>query len=175
MHGARRVAKRLPAEAVATLRQRLERLAPRDPDRSRLLADTAQLYGISRTTLYRQLRDQGRPRALHRADRGRPRVVPLGALQRYCEIIAALKLRTTNGKGRHLSTRRAITLLEEHGVETPDGHVRAPAGLLRRATIDRHLLRWGYDQERLSCPPAAVRFEAEHSNALWQLISARRT
>ncbi len=69
-------------------------------------------------------------------------MLPLATLQRYCEIIAALKLRTTNGKGRHLSTRHAIALLEEHGVETPDGHVRAPAGLLRRATVDRHLLRW---------------------------------
>jgi hypothetical protein len=46
------VAKRLPTETVATLRQPLERLAPRDPERSRLLADTARLYGISRTTLY---------------------------------------------------------------------------------------------------------------------------
>ncbi|HEX6144239.1 MAG TPA: IS481 family transposase, partial [Geminicoccaceae bacterium] len=57
----------------------------------------------------------------------------------------------------------------EHGVETPDGHVRAPAGLLRRATVDRHLRRWGYDQERMGRPPATVRFEAERSNALWQL------
>jgi hypothetical protein len=80
-----------------------------------------------------------------------------------------LKLRTTNGKRRHLSTQRAIALLEEHGVETPDGHVQAPIGVLRRATVDRHLLRWGYDQERMSRPPAAVRFEAEHGNALWQL------
>jgi hypothetical protein len=47
--------------------------------------------------------------------------------------------------------------------------VRAPVGLLRRATVDRYLLRWGYDQERMRRPPAAVRFEAEHSNALWQL------
>jgi hypothetical protein len=163
------VAKRLPSEAVVTLRRRLERLAARDPERSRLLADTARLYGLSRAALYRQLREQGRPRALHRADRGRPRVLPLAALRRYCEIIAALKLRTTNGKGRHLSTRRAIALLEEHGVETPDGHVRAPAGLLRRATVDRHLRLWGYDRERMSRPPAAVRFEAERSNALWQL------
>jgi hypothetical protein len=151
------------------LRRRLERLAPRDPERSRLLADTARLYDVSRATLYRQLREQGRPHALHRADRGRPRVLPPAALRRYCEVIAALKLRTTNGKGRHLSTRRAIALLEEHGVETPDGHVRAPAGLLRRATVDRHLLGWGYDRERMGRPPAAVRFEAERSNALWQL------
>jgi len=151
------------------LRRRLERLAPRDPERSRLLADTARLYDVSRATLYRQLREQGRPHALHRADRGRPRVLPPAALRRYCEVIAALKLRTTNGKGRHLSTRRAIALLEEHGVETPDGQVRAPAGLLRRATVDRHLLGWGYDRERVGRPPAAVRFEAERSNALWQL------
>ena len=89
--------KRLPAEAVVTLRRRLQQLAPRDPERSRLLADTARLYGISRAALYRQLREQGRPHALHRADRGRPRVLPLATLQRYCEIIAALKLRTTIG------------------------------------------------------------------------------
>ena len=61
------------------------------------------------------------------------RVLPAAALERYCEIIAALKLRTTNGKGRHLSTGRAIALLEEHGVETPDGHVRPAPGLLKQA------------------------------------------
>lgn len=44
-------------------------------------------------------------------------------MERYCEIIAALKMRTTNKKGRHLSTPRAVELMEEHGVETPDGLV----------------------------------------------------
>jgi hypothetical protein len=75
---------------MVTLRRRLAPLAPRDPERSRLLADTARLYGISRAALYRQLREQGRPHALHRTDRGRPRVLPLVTLQRYCEIIAGL-------------------------------------------------------------------------------------
>lgn len=28
-------------------------------------------------------------------------------LERYCELVAALKLRTTNKNGRHLSTKRA--------------------------------------------------------------------
>ena len=37
------------------LRRRLERLAPRDPERSRLLADTARLYDVSRATLYLDL------------------------------------------------------------------------------------------------------------------------
>ena len=35
--------------------------------------------------------------------------------------------------------------------------------------IDRYLRRWGLDQDRLTRPPAAVRFEAERGNALWQL------
>ena len=163
------MARRLPAEAVVTLRRRLERLAPRDPERARLVASAAELYGITRSTLYRALQGQLRPRAAQRAVKGVPRAVPTAAHERYCEVIAALKLRTTNGKGRHLSTRRAIALLEEHGVETKDGLVRAPRGVLKRPTIDRYLRRWGLDRDRLTRPPAAIRFEAERSNALWQL------
>ena len=132
------------------------------------MAATAELYGVTRSTLYRALRGQLRPQAAQRVDKGIPRAMPAAALERYCEIIAALKLRTTNGKGRHLSTRRAIALLEEHGVETKDGLVRAPRGVLKRPTLDRYLRRWGLDQDQLTRPPAAVRFEAEHSNALWQ-------
>jgi len=93
----------------------------------------------------------------------------MATLERYCEIIAALKVRTTNGKGRHLSTGRAIALLEEHGVETPDGLVRAPRGMLKKPTINHYLRQWGLDQDRLTRPPVAVRFEAERGNALWQL------
>jgi hypothetical protein len=37
-------------------------------------------------------------------------------LERYCEIIAAMKVRPTNKKGRHMSTARVIELLEGEGV-----------------------------------------------------------
>jgi hypothetical protein len=43
-------------------------------------------------------------------DRGVPRVLPKGDLNRYLELIAAVKLRTTNRKGRPLSTGEAIRL-----------------------------------------------------------------
>jgi hypothetical protein len=162
------VAKRLPAEAVLALCRRLSGLAPRDPERARLVAATAMLYGVTRSTLYRALQGQTRPKAAHRVDKGVPRAVPAATLERYCEIIAALKLRTTNGKGRHLSTARAIELLERHGVDTPDGHVQPAPGLLKKPTINRHLRCLGYDHERMRRPPPAVRFEALHSNALWQ-------
>src|SRR3954469_22825620 len=56
---------------------------------------------------------------------------PLAELARYCEIVAAMKLRTTNKKTRHLLTARALELMEQHGIETPDGLVQPPVGLLR--------------------------------------------
>jgi hypothetical protein len=163
------VAKRVAAEVLVDLRRRLDRLPPRDAERGRLMSAAAELYGVSRATLYRQLHEHRRPKPAHRADRGRPRAMPAGTLERYCELVAALKVRTENRKGRRLSTARAIELLERHGVETPDGLVQAPQGRLKRATVDRYLALWGFDHDRLTRPPAAVRFEARHGNALWQL------
>ena len=89
-------------------------------------------------------------------------------MERFCELVAAMKLRTTNQKGRHLSTVRAIELLVEHGIETLDGLVRAPPGLLTRTTVNRYLRAWGLDDERMSRPPPAQRFQAEHVNECWQ-------
>jgi hypothetical protein len=160
--------KRPPTEALVTLRQRIDALPARSPERRALLESTAALYGISRPTLYRALNVQQRPKPVRRADRGRPRKLAVAELERACEIIAALKLRTTNRKGRHLSTNRAIELLEGEGVETPDGLVRLAPGTLTRTTANRYLRQWGYDHARVTRQPAAVRFQAEHSNALWQ-------
>jgi hypothetical protein len=93
--------------------------------------------------------------------------MPKQTLVRYCEIIAALKKKTSNKQGRHLSTVQAIRLLEEHGINTDDGHIQVPSGLLKKTTVNRYLKEWGYDKERLSRQPPAVRFEAEFSNQCW--------
>ena len=158
----------VPAEALLDLRRRLSPLPLRSPERRQVMRDTAQLYGVSEDTLYRSLRERLRPRALHRADRGEPRVMPREQLERYCELIAAIKLRTSNTKGRHLSTSEAIRLVETYGVETPEGHVQTPSSLLTKATVNRYLKRWGYDRTTLLKQPPAVRFQAEHSNECWQ-------
>jgi hypothetical protein len=159
--------KHLPAEALLDLRRRLDTLAPRSPERRLLMQETAQLYGVSEVTLYRALRLQARPRALRRSDRGEPRVLPKAALERYCEIIAAIKVRTSNKQGRHLSTAESIRLLERYGIETPDGHVQAPTDVLKRTTVNRYLKQWGYDRQTLLRQPPAVRFQAQHSNDCW--------
>jgi len=88
-------------------------------------------------------------------------------MEHYCEVIAAFKLRTRNQKGRHVSTARAIELLEEHGIDKPQGFVQPPKGLLTRSTVNYYLQAWGYDQERLTRQPPAVRFQAEFSNQCW--------
>ncbi len=159
---------RIPAEALLSLRGRLATLAPRNPARAQEVARVADLYGVSVSAVYRQLRELHRPRGLRRIDRGSPRALPGEELERYCEIIAALKVRTENGKGRKLSTVRAIALLEEHGVDTPDGHVQAPPGLLAATTVNRWLRTWGYDHARMTRAPPSVRFEARHANEFWQ-------
>jgi len=157
----------VPVEALATLRRRLAGLSVRHPERAAMMTSTAQLYAVSRATLYRLLRGERRSRDAHRADRGRPRSMPAAEIERWCEIVAAMKIRTTNKKGRHLSTVRTLQLLVEHGVDTPDGFQKLAPGRLTASTVNRHLRRLGYDYERMTRQPPAVRFQAEQSNALW--------
>ncbi|WP_219997564.1 IS481 family transposase [Nitrosomonas eutropha] len=158
----------MPVDSLLQLRQRLDRLPRKSPERATQIAAVAGLYGISATTVYRALHVFQKPRAAHRADHGKPRLLPQPELERYCELIAALKLRTTNKQGRHLSTGRAIELMEDCGVETAQGLVKVPKGLLRRPTINRYLSVLRLDRPHLLREPTAVRFQAEHSNDCWQ-------
>lgn len=158
----------IPVEAIATLRRNLASLPARHPERRPLMASTAELYGVSRATLYRLLREPRRPRDAHRADRGVPRIMPAEEVEWWCEVVAAIKSRTTNKQGRRLSTRRILEIVTEHGVETPDrGLVKLAPGRLTASTLNRHMQRLGFDVDRMTREPPAVRFQAERSNALW--------
>jgi hypothetical protein len=160
--------KTVPMEALVDLRRRLSALPPRSPERRRLMRETAGYYGVSPQTLYRALEQRQKPRAVNRADYGQPRVLPKADLERYLELIAAMKVRTANGKGRHVSTGEAIRLLEEYGIETPEGFVQAPRGVLKLPTVNHYLKVWGLSWRALRREPPAVRFQAQHSNELWQ-------
>ena len=151
------------------LQRRLAGLPPRSPGRRQMVDETAELYGVSEQSLYRALARGARPKALRRSDHGLPRVLPAEKMEHFCELIAAMKVRTSNRKGRHLSTPEAIRLIEEFGVHTPaDGLIKAPAALLKSSTVNRYLRQWGYDKNTWTRQPVAVRFEAEHSNQCWQ-------
>jgi hypothetical protein len=89
-------------------------------------------------------------------------------LEHYCELVAAIKLRTSNRKGRHLSTTQALRLLEDYGITIDNGHIQAPKGVLKKSTVNRYLKQWGLDRGTLMRQPPAVRFQARYSNQCWQ-------
>ncbi len=160
--------KSLPFETLASLKVRLAQLSPRSTERKQLIEQTASLYGVSSETVYRALRQGYKPKGVRRADQGKPRKLSRVELNRYCEIIAALKVRTRNKNGRHISTVRSLEILEKYGIETPQGLVKVEPGLLNRSLINRYLKIFGYDEATLTCQPPSVRFQAEFSNACWQ-------
>jgi hypothetical protein len=159
--------KQISAEAIISLRNRLSGFPSRSNERRLIMQETAALYGVSEATLYRALREYTRPKALRRSDCGQSRILPVEDMENYCEIIAAIKIRTSNLKGRHLSTSESIRLLEEFGIDTPNGFIKADLGQLKKATVNRYLKQWGYDRNYLVRQPPAVRFQAKHSNDCW--------
>jgi len=161
------VRKQIPAEALINLRQRLDILPSRCQERSLLVEETATLYGVSTDTLYRALRQYSRPKTINRSDSGSPRKLSSKEMELYCEVIAAMKIRTCNKKGRHVSTARAIELLEDSGMNTPYGFIQPAKGLLNKTTVNRYLKTWGYDHLTMTQQPPAVRFQADYSNQCW--------
>ena len=159
--------KQIPGEALIHLRHRLDSLPSRARERRILIEETAALYGVSIDTLYRSLRQGLKPKAVKRADRGTPRKIASQEMEQYLEVIAAMKIRTCNKKGRHLSTARAIELLEEYGMDAPQGFIKPPKGMLSKATVNRYLKTWGYDHLTMTRQPPAVRFQATSSNECW--------
>jgi hypothetical protein len=124
--------KQLVAETLIDLHRRLNTLPTRSHERRMIMQETANLYGVSEQSLYRALAQRARPRALRRSDRGTPRVLPQDKMEYYCELIAALKVRTSNKKGRHLSTGEAILAGELQALQML--YVRARNPTLREST-----------------------------------------
>jgi len=160
--------KNLPREELIILHNQLKILTQRDPNRHRIVVDAAKFYNVSPVTIYRALRKFNKPKVAYRSDYNQPRIITQEEMQRYCEIIAALKLRTSNKKGHHLSTKECLRLLEDYGVETPAGLIKAPAGLLKKSTVSIYLNRLGLDMHSMHIQPTVVHFQAEQSNECWQ-------
>lgn len=162
------MAKHLPVDALIVLHNQLASLSARDSARRLVIAEAAQSYGVSVATVYRSLHKQYQLNIVCRSDYNKPRLLSQEEMRHYCELIAALKLRTTNKKNHHLSTKACIKLLETYGIETPNGLVKATPGLLNKSTVSRYLKRFGLDQFSLSIQPTVVHFQAEKSNECWQ-------
>ncbi len=161
--------KKIPEERLIEIKKRLDLLPPRSGERRDLIRAFGELYGVSVNSVYRALRERGRPRGLRRSDAGRSRILPTSEMEWYCQIIVAMKIRTLNKKGHHLSTVESIRILEEFGILTSRGLVQAPKAVLKKTTVNRYLSAWGYDLMSLQVEPVVTHFQARYSNECWQL------
>lgn len=162
------MAKQIPTEHLIALYNKMILFAPRSPKRKKIIEDCAHYFDVSASTVRRQLCQHVHSTRSKRIDTNKPRILSKTEMLMYCRLIAALKIRTSNKKDRHLSTPSCIKILEEHGVETDTGFIKAPSGILKKTTINRYLKQWGYDSTSMKVEPAVVRFEAEESNDCWQ-------
>ena len=162
------MSKKIPGERLIELKKSLEFYPARSPERINLIKSFANLYDVSKSSVYRQLRELFKPKSIKRSDSGKSRIIPLHEMEKYCQLIAAMKIRTLNKKGHHLSTVESIRILEESGIGTSEGLIKAPKSILKRPTVNRYLNLWGYNFRSLQIEPAAVRFQAKHANDCWQ-------
>lgn len=163
------IKKPLPTEVIVGLYHQLVNLSAKHPDRKLLIQEVSQTFDVSLSTVRRALKNYRRPHATGRSDYNQPRKISREEMLRYCELIAALKIRSTNRKGKQLSTPRAIEILENHGVELEDRKIISPKGLLTKPTINRYLKSFGFSSKNFRCEPVVVRFQATYSNECWQL------
>jgi hypothetical protein len=159
--------KKIPEERLIEIKKRLDLLPPRSGERCGLIQAFGELYGVSVNSVYRALRERGRPKGLRRSDAGESRILPTSEMEWYCQVIVAMKIRTLNKKGHHLSTAESIRILEEFGILTSRGLVQAPKALLKKTTVNRYLSTWGYDLRNLQVEPVVTHFQAKHSNDCW--------
>jgi hypothetical protein len=158
----------IPIEIIMDIKARLDSGNMSKSEKRALLDETARTFSVHSSTIYRQIRNLGRLRAVQRKDKGSPRVLSDSELRRFCELVAAIKMRTENKKGRHASTRTAIHILESTGIEVNGVIVKAPPGILKRPTVNRYLRSMGISDKDLAREDLITRFEATYSNAVWQ-------
>jgi len=158
--------KKIPEERLIELQNKLSLFPSKSSDKKIIITEFADHYGVSVNTVYRRLRERKRPKPVRLSDFGTPRNISRTEMVRYCQIIAAMKIKTNNKKNHHLSTSEAIRLLE-YGVKTPDGFVKISKSLIKKSTINRYMKKWGYTLETLSIEPTSVRFQAKYSNECW--------
>jgi hypothetical protein len=122
--------KAISPEALLDLQRQLGVLPPRSSQRRHLVQAASTFYGVSVPTLYRLLRQRRHPRAVGRADRGVPRVLPQAELERYLELIAAFNPTTTAKVDSIAVTRYAASIDLLHHQEA--AHVTSLSDCRRR-------------------------------------------
>ena len=69
--------KRIASEVLLDLSSRMDQYPARSKERKNIIKSACELYSVSESTLYRQLRSVNKPKPLKRIDSGKSRVIPI--------------------------------------------------------------------------------------------------
>lgn len=162
---------KIPLEVLYRLDEQITNLPNQGKLRRELIQEVALRYQLSDSTIYRQLKSL----MLHpservvRKDKGCPKITKEKELYHYCQLIAAMKIRSMNGKKHILSTAHCIKFLEEKGVKVKEQTFTAAKGLLKVSTVNRYLNYYLISPSDICSEPTVNHFEASYSNQCWQL------
>ncbi|AVP87905.1 hypothetical protein phytr_12820 [Candidatus Phycorickettsia trachydisci] len=87
--------KLIPTEVIEGLYYELANLSPRHPARRSLIENTAKAFNVSLATVRRAIKKYRHPYNIGRSDYNTPRKISKEQMLNYCELIAALKMRST--------------------------------------------------------------------------------
>lgn len=162
---------KIPLEILYRLDEKMTNLPQDGKLRRELVQEVAQCYQLSETTVYRQLKKL----MLHpvvrkgRKDKGITRIIKEEDWHYYCQLIAAMKIRSMNGKKHMLSTSRCIQFMESEGIFVKDRCIKAEKGLLKVSTVNNYLNLYLISPDEILREPTVNHFEASYSNQCWQL------
>ncbi len=162
---------KIPLEILYRLDEKITNLPHNGKLRRELVHEVAECYQLSDSTVYRQLKKL----MLHpnerssRKDKGHARVIKDEDLHHYCQLIAAMKIRSMNSKKHLLSTAQCIKFIEEDGVVVKNITIKAPQNLLKVSTVNRYLNHYLISPDHVLTEPTVNHFEASYSNQCWQL------
>lgn len=162
---------KIPLEILYRLDEKITNLPHNAKLRRELVNEVALRYQLSETTVYRQLKKlMLHPKdRLTRKDKGCSRIIKDDELHYYCQLIAAMKIRSMNGNKHVISTQRCIQFIENDGVLIKNRIIKAPKNLLKVSTINNYLNHYFISPEDILAEPAVNHFEASYSNQCWQL------
>jgi hypothetical protein len=161
----------IPLEILYRLDEKITNLPNDGKLRRTLVQEVATCYQLSETTVYRQLKKL----MLHpnerkiRRDKGCSKILKNEELHYYCQLIAAMKIRSMNGNKHVLSTSRCIWFLENDGISIKNTVIKAPKNILKVSTVNEYLNHYLISPEDILTEPTVNHFEAFYSNQCWQL------
>lgn len=163
--------RKIPLEVLYRLDEKITNLPYQGKLRRELVNEVAVRYQISNSTVYRQLKKL----MLHpnermpRKDKGYSKVMQNEDMHYYCQCVAAMKIRSMNGKKHMLSTARCIKFLEEDGIKIKTQLIKIPKNLLKVSTVNKYINYYLMSPDDIIAEPTVNHFEAVYSNQCWQL------